>query len=311
MVPAPVMGGRPAPRLVGDPGPAVRGPGPVAVRVRAPADRDVGPPDVADIRLEVPGPVALEVVRVRADLLRQVLVASARVGFVSRARRPSARTRRPRRGRNVRSPRLLAAARERALAAARTHALARVQERLALEDGQARLALRRVDAIDAALARAGRGARRLDHELGRALPFAMVHVHAAGPEAQDHLSALRVVPAVVELAAAVEPQQRAVREMELDAPAAVGPDAVARQEGHVGGRLLRPRLDRALQGDHRLDHPHSRVAERVVLRGQSERDGKDAGRQRHPTCHGEPLRETVHSHHAMQSSCPAHAMSSD
>src|SRR5262249_13112850 len=76
--PAAVVRRGPAPALEGHPRPAVGGPDPPAVRVGPPAGRDVRPPHVADVRLVVPGAVALELARVGGDLLRDVLGAGVR-----------------------------------------------------------------------------------------------------------------------------------------------------------------------------------------------------------------------------------------
>src|SRR5205814_6367515 len=72
--PVPAQGGReapaaevrrgPAPALAGHPRPSVDRPHPAPGRIGLPSGADVGPPDVADLGLVVPGPVPIELARV-------------------------------------------------------------------------------------------------------------------------------------------------------------------------------------------------------------------------------------------------------
>ena len=91
---------------------------------------------------------------------------------------------------------------------------------------------------------------------------------------------------VVELAAAIEPQDAAVRELELGPAPAVGPQAVAGEEGCVLRRFLGPRVIRALQRDPLLRIADPAVVVSVLLgRGSGGEAGDDDGEC--GTLHGE------------------------
>src|SRR5262249_10154269 len=139
--PAAVVRRGPAPALEGHPRPAVGGPDPPAVRVGPPAGRDVRPPHVADVRLVIPGAVALELARdVRGAGVRpRVALAAllAPLGEIVARRAVEA----------LRPVDRLAAPHVGALAGADGR---RLEHRLSLVDGQARLAGVDVDAVDAA-----------------------------------------------------------------------------------------------------------------------------------------------------------------
>src|SRR5207237_4219182 len=118
--------------------------------------------------------------------------------------------------------------------------------RLALEHGEAGLAGLDVDAHDPAPVLADHPARSLDLE-GAVAAVAGMEDEGPRPEAQDDaVVAALVARDVVELAAAVEAQQRSPRELELRASALVGPDPVPGEEREVRHRLLRSRLRGAL-----------------------------------------------------------------
>ena len=75
----------------------------------------------------------------------------------------------------------------------------------------------------------------LDLDCGSAPVAAGPQIEPARPELQDDLLRLAVVVGhVVELPAAVQPEHRAVGELELGSPARVRPDPIAGKEGRVG-----------------------------------------------------------------------------
>ena len=241
-----------------------------------------------DLRLVVPRAVALELARVGRDLLGQVFGPRRRIRVVPAPLLVPAGELVPRGAiEALRSLDRLSAPGVDALAGAHAH---RVEAGLALVHREPGLAGIYVDAIDAAAPDLHDPARRLDADVG-APP---VDVEPSRPEAEDH-AVLALAGHVVELAAAVDAQQRAVGELEFGPAALVRPDAVARQEGQVGQRFLGAGLGGALDGNARLDQPDPRVPVRLLRpcrRGQGEGYHREQPASRH-VHHPAPLGESA------------------
>src|SRR5207245_11302095 len=206
--PSAVVERGPAPAFVGDPGPAVGRPDPAAVRVGLPAGPDVRPPHVADLGLVVPGAARLELAGIRRDLFGKVLRAGlgplvARAPVLVPAGELVA-------GRTVEALGSLdrfPAPRVGALA--RAHANG-IEPGLALVHREPGFARVDVHAVDAAAADLHHAARRLDAQAG----VAPMDVEPARPQPKDD-DVLPLARHVVELAPAVDPEHRAVGELDL------------------------------------------------------------------------------------------------
>jgi hypothetical protein len=151
----------------------------------------------------------------------------------------------------------------------------RIEGRLAVVHGELRLPALDVDTHHGGSHGFDETAGGLDLEDGR-LRGAGSQDEAAGPQAEhDPLVPALVVIGVVELAAPVEPDGRALGELELDTTSRVGPHPVAGEEGKVRDRLLRRGLGGPLQGHAGLHLADVPVAVLVLRRG---RGGTEAGR---------------------------------
>ena len=255
--PPAVVERRPAPGLVREPRPSVRRPCPAAEGVRLPPHRDPRAPHVPDRRLPVPRPVLVQLVVIRRRVFRKVRRPLARLPHallpVVRPHREVVRVPGVERHRTANG---LALPGVHALSLTDADAALALEGRLALVDGDARLARVRVDPIHAAAARVDDTARGLDLE-DEVAPAHLVDVEAARPQAEDHPVA--GVVHVVELGAVVEAQQGAGVELELGPAALVGPDPVAGKEGDVRLRLLGAGLGRALDAHPVFDVPDAPV----------------------------------------------------
>src|SRR5437773_6921920 len=225
----------PTPAFIGHPRPAIGRPDPPAVRIGLPAGSDAGAPHVADLGFVVPGAVGLQLAGVRCDLFGKVfrpgvgpLVALAPL-FVPAGE-------------------LVAGCTVEALGslcrfpASRVGALARAHARgievgLAFVYREPGLARVDVDAVDAAPADLDHPARRLDAHAG----VAPMDVEPARPQPQDD-EVLPFARYVVELASAVDPDDRALGELDFGPPPLIRPHAIAGKEWKVRQRLLGPRL---------------------------------------------------------------------
>jgi hypothetical protein len=192
-----------------------------------------------------------------------------------------------------------------ALAGPHPHPVLAVQHRLAFVDVEVGLAPGGVHAVDAAPAGAEEAPAGLDGELGGVVLVADVEEEASREEPEDHGFAPAVLLAgdVIELAAPVQPQHRAVGELELGPAVVVGPDAVARKEGGIGHRLLGAALVGPLEADTALGGPYAAVA--VGLGGcrPGHRQDQQRGEQR-SVCHGiPPIGDWIHGSQA----CKGHA----